>query len=134
MALYIAGFALVVAGLISVMLRAPLFAESIKTSAGLTALLAGMEFVSAAFLVGLGVLALLMCNENYRFFILTAILTILVSIFLGFSIISMFFSEAGPISIVTNVLSVVVMILFIIGFALSSFFHKKDIRRTVWGK
>lgn len=129
--LYLSGFFLVGAGVIGVMLRAPLLANIIAASGELALVIALLEIVSSFFLCGLGFLAIKMFNENYRYFILTVIATVVVLGLVILSFVSLFLRGTSPAHIISSVASLAAMILYVIGFGLSTYHHHKDIARTI---
>ena len=131
MFLYLSGFFLIGAGVVGIMLHAPSMVELVRLNGGLAIAFSLAELIFSAFLCGLGLLAIKMFNEDYRFFILTAIITVILGVFAVLSVVSLFFGKNKPVSIVTAIVSLVAMIFYVVGFALSTHYHKADIKRTL---
>lgn len=72
-----------------------------------------------------------MFNENYRYFILTVIATVVVLGLVILSFVSLFLRGTSPAHIISSVASLVAMILYVIGFGLSTYHHRQDIARTI---
>ena len=131
MLLFVSGFILVGAGLIGALLRLPAFAQQIREGWGSILVLSVVEVLSSLFLGGLGFLAIRMFNEDYRLYILNAILTGIVGVFAIISVASLSFGHMTPTSAVVSILTLTVMILYVVGFILFSRQHWADIKRTI---
>ena len=132
--LYLSGFVLVGAGLIGVVLRVPLYASMLTTSGSgplVFSLLLFMELFSAFVYCGLGFLAITMFNENYRHFVITSIAAVIVFVLVVASIVALFLGQNTPVNIITAVISFLAMALFVIGFGLSTYHHRHDIKKTM---
>ena len=129
--LYVSGFFLVGAGLIGVMLRIPTFAELIKASWGVALIFSILDLLSSVFLCGLGFLAIRIYNEDYRLYVLTAIMTGLVGALAALSLTNFVMGITNPATIVASVVSLTIMVFYVIGFILFSHYHWDDIKRTL---
>ena len=128
--LYLSGFFLVGTGVIGVMLRAPMLSSVIASSGTSALVIALLELVSSIFLCGLGFLAIKIFNENYRYFALTAVASVLVLALVIVSFVSLFLSPATPVNIIASSASLAAMILFIVGFGLSLYHHRRDVKKA----
>ena len=132
--LYLSGFFLVGAGVIGILLRAPSLA-SLFAQSGAIALVGGiMGFLSSLFLCGLGFLAIMMFNENFRYYVLTAVASVLILAIVVLSFASMFLSQNPPATIIASTASLVAMVLYVLGFVLTTVYHRQDIKRAIAGK
>ena len=128
--LYLSGFFLAGVGVIGILLRAPLLAEIISVSGVMAAVAALLELLSSFFLCGLGFLAIMMYRENYRYFILTSIISVFLLALVILSFVSLFLATGSMVNVITSVASLLAMILFVIGFGLSTYYHRHDIVKT----
>ena len=129
--LYLSGFFLVGVGVIRILLRAPALASIIAEYPAFIIFAAVMELVASCLLCGLGFLAITMFNENYRYFILTSIATVFLLLLVVLSFVSLFLGSANASTIISASISLAVMILYAIGFGLSAYHHRDDIKRTL---
>ncbi|MBQ4254711.1 MAG: hypothetical protein II721_01775, partial [Bacilli bacterium] len=129
--LYLSGFFLIGSGVIGILLTAPTFASVLASNMSLGIVLAVMRFISSSLLCGLGVLAVKMYNENYRYFVLTAVVATVIAALVILTFVSMFVTQTSPSNIIASTASLVAMILYSVGFALSSFHNFSDIKRTL---
>ena len=129
--LYLSGFFLVGSGVIGILLTAPTFASVLASNTSLGIVLAVIRFISSSLLCGLGVLAVKMYNENYRYFVLTAVVATVIAALVILTFVSMFVTQTSPSHIIASTASLVAMILYSVGFALSTFHNFGDIKRTL---
>ena len=129
--LYLSGFFLVGAGLIGVLLRTPILASMASAGGLVTFFLLVFELLAAVFYCGLGFLAITMFSENYRYFILTSIAAVIVFALVTSSFVGLFLGQSSPANIITAVFSLFAMTLFVIGFGLSTYHRRHDIKRTL---
>ena len=132
MLLYLSGFFLLGAGVFGFMLRAPLMASIVSTGGEAAIILIALfELISSFFLCGLGFLAIAMFNENYRYFIFTSIAAVLILGLVIGSFVSLFTGQSSPASIISSVVSLIAMTFFVVGFVLTTYYRRRDIKKTL---
>ena len=132
--LYLSGFLLVGSGLISIILRWPALVEILMASPVLAVVLAIIEIILSLFVIGLGFLAIMMFNEDYRLYILTAVMSVVILGMAVLAFLSLFSGGASTTNIITSITHLVSLSLFVIGFGLATYHNRRDIARTLGRK
>ena len=133
MFLFVSGFALVGSGILNFMFTLPTLISglSVTNNNVVLVLMFVLQVIFSISLVGLGFLAIEVFNENYRHFILIAVFSSLMLVFLIIFTTLLFIAGPSAQEVVTASISIAVMILYIVGFALTAYHRKEDISKAV---